>query len=326
MRSTKRLALRSDGALVAWGNNWYGQNIVPALPTGLSYVEADAGIGYSAARRSDGTAVVWGMAVIATNTVPALPTGVTYTELATGSSHMAALRSDGTIVAWGASSFGETSVPPLPAGTSYVEVDCGYNHTVARRSDGAILAWGNNGSSQTIVPPTGIGERIVALSAGWYSNALQYEFQPSERYCMAKLNSIGCLPTIASSGWPSATIGSGFTIYVANVRNSKVGLFLYGINGRIQVPFQGGTLCVAPPIKRTAQINSGGAPLPTADCSGLYTLDFNAFAVGALGGSPHAALQTPGSVIDVQAWGRDPGFSAPNNTTLSDGLEYYVLP
>ena len=37
------VARRSDGSVVAWGDNFYGQCNVPALPAGLTYVEVAAG-------------------------------------------------------------------------------------------------------------------------------------------------------------------------------------------------------------------------------------------------------------------------------------------
>ena len=38
------------------------------------------------------------------------------------------------------------------------------------------------------------------------------------------------------------------------------------------------------------------------------------------------ALSVPGNTYQCQAWGRDPGFPAPNNTTLSDALDVTVGP
>ena len=143
-------------------------------------------------------------------------------------------------------------------------------------------------------------------------------------YCTAKLNSLGCLPGILSSGQASATALNGFAVFADGVRNQKAGLMLYGISGRSAAPFQGGFLCIAGPVRRSIGINSGGNALPADDCSGSYLLDMNSFGRGLLGGTPIPELSVAGTVVQIQAWGRDNGFPAPNNSTLSDALEYTI--
>jgi len=157
---------------------------------------------------------------------------------------------------------------------------------------------------------------------------VEFTYAPSSpapvAYCTAKVNALGCTPSIGSVGTPSATAGSGFDVIGSNVRNNKNGLLFYGINGRAALPFQGGTLCVAPALKRTGALNSGGTAAPANDCTGVYLIDMNAFAVSAGPPIPLPELQVPGTMVNCQFWGRDPGFPAPDNTTLTDGLEYIV--
>jgi hypothetical protein len=174
-----------------------------------------------------------------------------------------------------------------------------------------------NGAS-TLVGLTNLGNGLLGLveePAGC----------PVAAYCVAKVNSLGCTPAIGFTGVPSASAGSGFTVKCTQVRNNKSGLLFYG-NGQAGIAFQCGTLCVKSPIKRTPVQLSGGTPAPANDCSGLYSLDMNAFAVGSLGGSPAPYLTIVGTLVDCQWWGRDPGFAAPCNTTLSNALEYTVCP
>ncbi len=149
---------------------------------------------------------------------------------------------------------------------------------------------------------------------------------PPATYCTAKTNSLGCVPSIGFSGTSSATAGSGFTLLGSNVRNNKPGLFIYTNGGPAASPFQGGFRCIDAPIKRSNPLNAGGNAGPANDCSGVYTFDMNAFAVGALGGVPAGYLSVPGTVVHAQGWGRDLGFAPPNNSTLTNGLQFTVGP
>jgi hypothetical protein len=169
--------------------------------------------------------------------------------------------------------------------------------------------------------------QIVCTVGNLYAtvNGVQLRRSPSAlSYCSAKTNSLGCTPSIAGTGLSSASAGSGFVVGSINNRNHRSGVLFYGVNGRASSAFQGGTLCVLPPIRRKLALNSGGSPAPIEDCSGVYSFDLNAFATGALGGSPLPALSVSGTQINCQFWGRDPGFAAPNNTSLSNGLEFTV--
>lgn len=142
--------------------------------------------------------------------------------------------------------------------------------------------------------------------------------EPSERYCTAQVNSLGCTPQISSLGTPSATYGSGFFVQAALIRSNKAGLMFYGTAGRDNAPFGGGTMCVASPRIRTPLQASGGTPF-VDDCTGTFSFDFNAYVAT----NPNPALVL-GVTVDAQYWSRDPG-AGPSNTNLTDALEFVLL-
>ncbi len=145
-------------------------------------------------------------------------------------------------------------------------------------------------------------------------------------YCTAKVNSLGCTPQIGFRGSPSVSASSGFEVNAHFVRNLKAGVLFYGLNGPTATPFQGGLMCVQGPVTRAVTVDSGGDAAPANNCSGVYRFDMAAFAAGALGGAPMPALSVAGTTVHCQFWGRDPGFTPPNSTTLSDGLSYTTCP
>src|SRR4051812_20684199 len=83
------LALRSNGLVVAWGDNSLGQ---ASVPSNLSNVTAvAAGQYHSLALRSNGTVVAWGLNNFGQSTVPTSLTNII--AIAAGSLHSLALRS-----------------------------------------------------------------------------------------------------------------------------------------------------------------------------------------------------------------------------------------
>lgn len=142
---------------------------------------------------------------------------------------------------------------------------------------------------------------------------------PVTVYCTAQVNSLGCTPAISGVGAPSCSQPTGFSIAAQQVRNQQSGLLFYGTNGRAAQPFQGGTLCVRQPLKRTTLQTSGGSPAPTADCTGTFAFDFNAWVYG----TSDPAL-FPGQHIYAQYYSRDAG--ATPKVNLTDAIEFYLEP
>jgi FG-GAP repeat protein len=142
----------------------------------------------------------------------------------------------------------------------------------------------------------------------------------ASRYCTAKPGLVCGLPSIQWTGTSHVSQSSGFVVNAAPARGQQLGILLYSDAGAASAPFQGGTLCVAAPLRRGPPSNSGGTQ---GQCDGAFALDLNAFASGNAGGNPASFLSEPGAQVHCQWWGRD---SQATGSFLSDGLEYLVRP
>ncbi|MHC4266598.1 MAG: hypothetical protein ACYSUK_11825 [Planctomycetota bacterium] len=155
------LALKSDGSIVGWGKDHYGQATPPAgtdyVAIAAGYVAISAGGYHSLALRSDGSIVGWGYDYHGQATPPA---GTDYVGIATGSLHSLALKSDGSIVGWGDDYHGRATPP---TGTDYVAIAAGIYHNLALKSIGSIVGWGSDYYGQA-TPPAGTD--YVAIAPG----------------------------------------------------------------------------------------------------------------------------------------------------------------
>jgi hypothetical protein len=140
-----------------------------------------------------------------------------------------------------------------------------------------------------------------------------------EVYCRSQRNTLGCAARISAQGSPSVSSANGFLITAGNVRNQQNGMLLYGANGRAELPWLGGMLCVRPPLRRTPLSNSGGSSAPANNCSGALSIDFNTWASTSTDPDLFA-----GQHVRAQFYSRDPG--APANLNLSDAIEFYLEP
>ena len=90
------LGLKSDGTIVVWGDNSYGQCNVPA--PNADFVAIAAGLYHSLGLKSDGTIVAWGGTPMA-SAMSRAECGLRCRR--GGPYHSLGLKSDGAIVAWG---------------------------------------------------------------------------------------------------------------------------------------------------------------------------------------------------------------------------------
>lgn len=135
-------------------------------------------------------------------------------------------------------------------------------------------------------------------------------------YCSAKSSSAGCLASIGTSVAAQPVSGaSGYSVLATGVHSFKNGLLFGSPSGAAAFPFNGGTLCVNPPLKRGPIVASGGAAANT--CTGAYATEVNdgvSFPSGLDAGAGGSGW--------YQYWYRDPQNGAGNlGTALSNAVQ-----
>lgn len=165
------LALEGNGAIVAWGDNTYGQTNVPA---GLTNVVAiAAGNNFSLALRADGTVVAWGENAYGETNVPAAAT--TVLAIAAGGDHVLALKQNLTVVAWGRNDAGQATVPANLK--NVVAIAGGAMHSLALKADGTLAGWGDNTYGQTNIG-AGLSGYCAVAAGGYHSLTIRGDGSP----------------------------------------------------------------------------------------------------------------------------------------------------
>ncbi|WP_348824594.1 LamG-like jellyroll fold domain-containing protein [Flavobacterium aestuarii] len=179
------IALKTDGSLWAWGNNFSGQlgignsldrNTPTRVGTANDWQLVAAGKLHTIALKNDGTLWTWG-----NNTYGTLGDGTTtkktspiqigtennWKTISAGSDHTIAIKKDGTLWAWGDNTYGAlgdgtttNKLVPTQIGSSadWKTINGGVNYTIAIKTDGTLWAWGLNSDGEL-----GNGTKINSL-------------------------------------------------------------------------------------------------------------------------------------------------------------------
>ena len=150
-------ALKTDGTVVAVGNNKYGQCDVSDW---TDIVAISARSSQTVGLKADGTVVAVGEGSYGTYDKCAIFDWTDIVAISAGNDHIVGLKADGTVVATGRNSSGQCDVSGW---TDIVAISAGGWYTVGLKADGTVLAVGDNSYGQCGVTDwTG----IVAICTG----------------------------------------------------------------------------------------------------------------------------------------------------------------
>jgi hypothetical protein len=149
-----------------------------------------------------------------------------------------------------------------------------------------------------------------------YIHALQ---GGSANYCTGKINSLGCLPRVTTTGSPSATSTAPFLIRAIDVLPGEQGLLFYGYQPA-NLDFHGGKLCIGTPVV-TLFPPRIAPPAGSGVCPGVLKSNFRKRIQG--GADP---LLTVGQTVYAQWRQRDPADPTGFGDSLTDAVRFTIAP
>ncbi len=171
-----RLALKLDGSVLTWGDNFAGQlgdgtqDVLHSSDSRWAKIESvrsvAAGNSHSLAIKPNGNLWSWGAngagqlgdGTTTDRPLPARVGGIANVRgVAGGLGHTIAVKEDGTVWTWGSNASGQLgnntttnrlTPAQLPSISGVTAVAAGFSHSAALRSDGTVLMWGENADGQ----------------------------------------------------------------------------------------------------------------------------------------------------------------------------------
>ncbi|MFI5430084.1 Ig-like domain repeat protein [Aeromicrobium sp. UC242_57] len=209
-------AVKSNGEVVAWGLNSFGEATVPVGLTGVTSITGGGAQFY--ALKSDGTVVAWGRTTNSQLALPALLTDTTdsihVVDVSARAQGGLALMSDGSLVNWGQFSAGTNAIPPALTGKQIAAISTSnLNNNLVLATDGTFATWGQSDGIPELsaFPPSLAGADVAALSiGGQHAIALVTKVLPLAKPTIAGAPTVGQTLTATPSefsGAPTAVTG-----------------------------------------------------------------------------------------------------------------------
>jgi len=149
------LLLQKNGNVICFGDNNFGESIIPGSLTNI--VAVAAGGDYTVALKSDGTLLDWG---VGNDTADQLAQASNITAIAASSYYILGLTRDHTVLYW-PDDDDYDFLPPENL-TNAIAIAMGGDQALALRQDGTVVTWGNDNNAS--VPPS--LHNVTAIAAG----------------------------------------------------------------------------------------------------------------------------------------------------------------